>query len=611
VLPGPGPGASPTTSGLGISGQGSKGNIKGGGAGQAAGRGGGGGKGGKRAGGAQGAPEAKSTSHQKFGRPEYVGSFDRKAAHFNWIGLESNTVVIRKTASVFVPAVRSGAPPVPLDLPVTTVLAHAFQDNHQLLSVSFEDDCEVTRIDPYAFQNSWIHSLELPPTVLELDDETFHLTPKLNSINISNDNFQVRDEVLYSEQFSKIVFVPRNYKQSLYVVKRVTTIGSYALEGCEDLRAIRLEDSRLLRLGAGAFSGSGIKSFTIPDTVTEIGEGVFQGCRYLESVTFSGDCKLTEIPAFTFASSGLESLIVPRSVKKLCTRSFSNTAALEKVLFEEGSSCVEIESDVFWSSSIEILEIPDSVKKLGRNFFGCDLLSKFILGPNSSFILELPFIPIAESTNVPPPSAQTDKPPIPDAGTDKPPDSSAETETADTPQAETDQSPAIGVGTDKPPISDAGTDQPPDASAGTETADTPQAETDLSPTTGAGTDTADTPGAETDQSPIPGTSTDPAEAETDSGPLSEPATPHLPPPVDPDGSLLMLLTIDRKNLLFVPRSVSELQIPSTVEQICEYACYRARGLKTVNFLKGAGRVRTIGAYAFSHCTFRSIRFRPP
>jgi hypothetical protein len=71
----------------------------------------------------------------------------------------------------------------------------------------------------------------------------------------------------------------------------------------------------------------------------------------------------------------------------------------------------------------------------------------------------------------------------------------------------------------------------------------------------------------------------------------------------------MLSTSDRKTLLFVPRSCTELTIPGHVESIGAYACHQARSLRSLEFEKSS--VTRIGRYAFSHTGLRDITFRAP
>ena len=59
----------------------------------------------------------------------------------------------------------------------------------------------------------------------------------------------------------------------------VTEIGDSCFLQCSFLTSIRfMEGSYVKKIGAGAFSETGIKAMTLPESVTEIGAGAFRGC---------------------------------------------------------------------------------------------------------------------------------------------------------------------------------------------------------------------------------------------------------------------------------------------------------------------------------------------
>ena len=66
----------------------------------------------------------------------------------------------------------------------------------------------------------------------------------------------------------------------------VTSIGSFAFEGCNNLTAVTLPNS-MTRIGAHAFTGcTGLQTVNIPKTVVEIGEQAFSKCR--DTLTLRG-----------------------------------------------------------------------------------------------------------------------------------------------------------------------------------------------------------------------------------------------------------------------------------------------------------------------------------
>ena len=95
-----------------------------------------------------------------------------------------------------------------------------------------------------------------------------------------------------------------------------------------------------------AFSGTGVKQVTLPDTISVLPDRIFDSCTLLQTVAFS---------AVT-------------SVGKLA---FSDCTKLESIAFESG--LIEIGERAFEGcSALATLTLPDTVKTIGANcFYGC------------------------------------------------------------------------------------------------------------------------------------------------------------------------------------------------------------------------------------------------
>jgi hypothetical protein len=121
-----------------------------------------------------------------------------------------------------------------------------------------------------------------------------------------------------------------------------------------------------------------LTSFTIPDSVTEIGHSAFRGD-----------------PSF-FEVKAAESITIPGSVKIIGHSAFANRASLTKVTIEHGVEMLGSATDkdfVFGSvfkGCINLTEIilPDSIVSMGMStFFGCENLAKVTLSKN---LVEIP-----------------------------------------------------------------------------------------------------------------------------------------------------------------------------------------------------------------------------
>jgi hypothetical protein len=158
----------------------------------------------------------------------------------------------------------------------------------------------------------------------------------------------------------------------------VTSIERYAFSDCSGLTSIIVEegnakyDSRdncnaiietksntliagcknavipntVTSIGHGAFDGcDSLTTITIPNSVTNIGEGAFKGCESLTSVTIPNS--VTSIGDYAFYDcSVLESITIPNSVTSIGEGVFFNCYALTSITFE-GSMPPRFEEDVF------------------------------------------------------------------------------------------------------------------------------------------------------------------------------------------------------------------------------------------------------------------------
>ncbi len=134
------------------------------------------------------------------------------------------------------------------------------------------------------------------------------------------------------------------------VTSRVTYIGAYAFEGTKWLSS---QTGEFVTLGNGILIKYGGKdtAVTIPETVKQIGEGVFYNNQTIKTVT------------------------IPESVTSVGMRAFSGAKYLTAVTFP--SSLVHIGKESFSNCvSLKTLVIPKNVEIIGESaFLGCTALS--------------------------------------------------------------------------------------------------------------------------------------------------------------------------------------------------------------------------------------------
>lgn len=89
----------------------------------------------------------------------------------------------------------------------------------------------------------------------------------------------------------------------------------------------------ITRIGDYAFYGSiGLISMTIPNSVSSIGEHVFQNCSFLKTIIFADGTSITTIPTYCFYKCyALESITIPASVTSLGSYAFYGCSSLKSI----------------------------------------------------------------------------------------------------------------------------------------------------------------------------------------------------------------------------------------------------------------------------------------
>ena len=138
-------------------------------------------------------------------------------------------------------------------------------------------------------------------------------------------------------------------------------------------------------IGFAAFKGCYLKSITIPNSVTKIGNWAFWQCAWLRSVTIPNS--VTKIGDRTFEQCpSLTSIIIPNSVTEICETAFMDCTGLASITIP--NSVTKIGRQVFKGcTGLTSITIPNSVTEIGGGAFsGCAGLTSVTIPNTVTFI---------------------------------------------------------------------------------------------------------------------------------------------------------------------------------------------------------------------------------
>ena len=242
----------------------------------------------------------------------------------------------------------------------------------------------VTSIGKYAFYycNS-LTSVAIPDSVTSIGGGAFHGCSSLTSVAIPN---SVTSIGVWAFRFCSSL-------TSVTIPDSVTSIGDDAFRFCSSLTSMTIGNS-VTSIGHLAFHGcTSLTSVTIPDSVTSIGDGAFSGCSHLTAISVHPDnpafCDIGGIlfsknrtTLFQYPAGKSGDYSIPNSVTSIGDGAFEGCDSLTSVTI--GNSVTSIGSYAFWDCySLTSVTIPNSVTSIGGwAFEDCRSLTSVTI-PNS------------------------------------------------------------------------------------------------------------------------------------------------------------------------------------------------------------------------------------
>ena len=197
-------------------------------------------------------------------------------------------------------------------------------------------DGDVTMIGNDAFNNcDKLTTITLPEGVISIGNKAFYGCKGLTEFTIPDSVTEIGDYAFY-------------YCRSLTSVtigNSVTEIGSGAFEYCSSLTSITIQDS-VTSIGDKAFRYCfSLTSVTIPDSVTSIGEEAFIYCSSLTAfygkfASADNRCLIIDGVLISSAHKGLTEYTIPDSVTEIGQYAFSHCSSLTSVTIPDSVTSI-------------------------------------------------------------------------------------------------------------------------------------------------------------------------------------------------------------------------------------------------------------------------------
>ncbi len=290
---------------------------------------------------------------------------------------------------------------------VASIADFAFSDCSSLADILIPDN--VVSIGTYAFGNcSGLTSVLLPDSITDIACCAFIGCSSMTAITVDTNNalYCSADGVLFDVSQATLIECPGGKAGDYTIPSSVTVIGDGAFDECSGLTSVIIPDS-VTNMGYYAFEHCrSLTCVTIGNGVSSIGDYAFSGCTSLTDVLIPSGVTSIENSAFAECSS-LTSVTIPSGVTSIGGAAFAGCESLANITIPSGVT--SIGGAAFRSCrSLTNIAIPNNVTDIGAEMFAwCDSLTTVTLGNSVTSIGQGTFHACSSLTDITIPNSVT------------------------------------------------------------------------------------------------------------------------------------------------------------------------------------------------------------
>jgi len=221
----------------------------------------------------------------------------------------------------------------------------AFNGCTKLTSLNLPNS--IRRIDSYAFGNSGIVTINIPPLIDKIDQSVFFGCKDLKTITIPSNVISIMEYAFYNSGLENIT-LPSSVKY----------LGNYAFGYCLSLNSVTIQNNDMV-FGKNIFSGATLANFILGDFTYSFAD------NKVTIKAYTGTDEIINIPYSIFDTT----------IYKIGNSAFKDNTNLKEINF---SSPIEAIFDNAFKNCINLskINLPKSITSIGNSaFYGCSGLS--------------------------------------------------------------------------------------------------------------------------------------------------------------------------------------------------------------------------------------------